>query len=67
MGRIAAANYKTIKSKTKFRYWPVRKAVAFYMEESFVACEWSYDVRMDYEPKLTVMLVSTSTGSPFRR
>jgi len=53
VGRIAAVNYKTLKSKTKSEILGLCEKLwrSGYMEESYVACEWSYNVRRDYEPK----------------
>ena len=51
-GRISKEHYKTIEDKSKPNIFALCSELwkSGYMEESFVACNWSYNVHKQYEP-----------------
>jgi len=52
VGRIARDGFKAVKDKTKAEIFGLCETFwrSGYMEESFVACDWSYRLRADFEP-----------------
>lgn len=52
VARISKANYSNIEDKSKGYIFSLCDELwkSGYMEESFVACNWSYNVRKQYEP-----------------
>ena len=52
VGRIAKDCFKTLKANSKAEIFGLCEKLwkSGYMEESFVACDWSYRVHKDYEP-----------------
>ena len=53
VGRIGRENFKIIKDKPKAEIFKLCEELwrSGYLEESFIACNWSYFVRKDYELK----------------
>ncbi|MBM3712156.1 MAG: DNA alkylation repair protein [Actinobacteria bacterium] len=53
VGKIAKQYYKIIKDKSKTDIFSLCEELwqSGYMEESFIACSWSYFISKDYEPK----------------
>jgi 3-methyladenine DNA glycosylase AlkD len=53
VGRIANEFFKTVKDKSKAEIFGLCEELwrSGYMEESFIACDWSYRVHKDYEPE----------------
>ena len=53
VGRIGRENFKTVKDKPKAEIFKLCEELwrSGYLEESFIACNWSYFVRKDYELK----------------
>jgi 3-methyladenine DNA glycosylase AlkD len=52
VSRISKEHYKNITDKSKSQIFSLCNELwkSGYMEESFVACNWAYDVRKHYEP-----------------
>jgi 3-methyladenine DNA glycosylase AlkD len=52
VGRIAGESFKSVKDKNKDEIFDLCDKLwrSGYMEESFIACDWSYRVHKDYEP-----------------
>ena len=52
VSRISKEHYKNITDKSKSHIFSLCNELwkSGYMEESFVACNWAYDVRKQYEP-----------------
>ena len=52
VGKIAKENYKDIKDKTKTEIFDLCDELwqSGYIEESFIACNWSYCIHKNYEP-----------------
>ena len=52
VSRISKEHYKNITDKSKSHIFSLCNELwkSGYMEESFVACNWAYDVRKHYEP-----------------
>ena len=53
VGKIGKEYFKTIKDKKKTEIFDLCEELwrSGYMEESFIACNWSYYIRKNYEPK----------------
>jgi 3-methyladenine DNA glycosylase AlkD len=53
VSKIAKENFKSIKDKNKSEILNLCEELwkSGYMEESFIACNWSYFIHKDYEPK----------------
>jgi 3-methyladenine DNA glycosylase AlkD len=53
VGKIAKENFKVIKDKSKPEIFSLCEKLwqSGYTEESFIACDWSYFIRKDYEPE----------------
>jgi 3-methyladenine DNA glycosylase AlkD len=53
VNKIGKEYFKTIKGKKKTEIFDLCEELwrSGYMEESFIACNWSYFIRKDYEPK----------------
>lgn len=53
VSKIGKEYFKTIKDKKKTEIFDLCEELwrSGYMEESFIACNWSYFIRKDYEPK----------------
>ena len=53
VSKIGKKYFKNIKDKKKIEIFELCEELwqSGYMEESFIACNWSYFVRKDYEPK----------------
>ncbi|MFA4853340.1 MAG: DNA alkylation repair protein [Bacteroidales bacterium] len=53
VSKIGKEYFKTIKDKNKTEIFDLCEELwqSGYMEESFIACNWSYSIRKNYEPK----------------
>ena len=51
VGRIARENYKTVKGSGKYEIFKFCEEFwgSGYLEESFIACNWSYFVNSEYD------------------
>lgn len=52
VSRIGKEQFKLLPDKSKASVWPVCEALwqSGYMEESFIACQWTYALRKVFEP-----------------
>ena len=52
VGKIAKENFKEIKDLDKKEIWALCEDLwqSGFMEEAFIACQWSYSIRQKYQP-----------------